>query len=55
MGVAGGWEEAHDGAWFFGLTLGADPTRWFSSVPDDFGANGGQGGPAQSGAEGGVG
>lgn len=36
MGVAGGWQEVHDGTWFFGVTLGADPTRWFSCVKDDF-------------------
>lgn len=34
LGVRGGWDELHDGAWF-GLTLGADPTSWLGCVPDD--------------------
>jgi hypothetical protein len=42
MGLWGGWEAIHDGAWF-GVTFGADPTSWFGCVPDDFGGgcNGG--------------
>lgn len=36
VGLWGGWEAIHDGAWF-GVTFGADPTSWFGCVPDDFG------------------
>jgi hypothetical protein len=36
MGISSGWQESHDGSWYIGLTLGADPTRWFKCVRDDF-------------------
>lgn len=57
MGLAGGWQDLHDGSWFVGLTLGADPTRWLSCVKDDFTGEcleaGGQGENGQAGRGGG--